>query len=50
MTVHGGKSLQFSHSAFPFVNDTRFADGKSWSALYTIWVFLIIVGVRGGGA
>ena len=49
MTVHGGKSLQFSHSAFPLVNDTRFADGKSRSALYTIWVFLIIVGVRGGG-
>ena len=49
MTVHGGKSLQFSHSAFPLVNDTLFEGGNSGSALYTIRVFFIIVGVRGGG-
>ena len=49
MTVHGGKSLQFSHSVFPLVKDTLFAVGNSGSALYTIRVFFIIVGVRGGG-
>ena len=48
MTVHGGRSLQFSHSAFPLVNDTRFETGIKGSALYTIRVFFIMVGVRGG--
>jgi hypothetical protein len=49
MTVQGGKILQFSHSAFPLVNDTRLVNGSKGSALYTMRVFFIMVGVRGGG-